>query len=205
MTGSLVNQIRASFRNSRQSASLALALSVLGLEAGCNGSFPFVNSGTDNPTEFSGIEGCATSFSDSDFNYGFDLPSDATLVRTKNESDSLTNSLWTITTDSGALVNIITRVQAVSDGVTLGSLVSAANDNSLSAGADLLTEEEVALSNNGAGFETMIRFDGLTTFRAQSLSDSQLYTVEAVIEDSARTTASDDLLSAMVLSLCVGN
>jgi len=123
-------------------------------------------------------------------------------VRTKNESNSLTNSLWTIT-ESGALINLITRVQAASADASLGTVVTFANDLSVSAGADLLSEEEVALSNGGEGMQTIVRFDGLTTFRVQALSNSRLYTVEAVVEESARTTDIDGLLADIVLSLCV--
>jgi|CXWL01.1.fsa_nt_gi hypothetical protein len=202
MTGCLANAFAASFRNAQRYVALGLALSVPGLAGGCNGFFPGGNSGQDNPTEFSETQECATAYSDAEFHYGFDLPSDAELVRTKNESNSLTNSLWTIT-ESGALINIITRVQAASQDAVLGTVVTFANDLSISAGADLLSEEEVTLSNGGEGIQTTIRFDGLTTFRVQSLSNARLFVVEAVIEEAARTADMDSLLAATVLSLCV--
>lgn len=190
-------------RTSQRSIALGLALSALGFSGGCNGFFP-ADSGEDNPTEFSAIDGCATSYGDEDYHYGFDLPAGAELIRTKNESNSLTNSLWTIT-ESGALINIISRVQGASADATLGAVVSFANDLSVSAGADLLSEEEVALSNEGIGIQTIIRYDGLTTYRVQALSDSHLYVVEAVVEESARTADIDALLGEIVLSLCVGD
>lgn len=202
MTGCPANAFTAIFRNTRLSVASGLALGALSLAAGCNGTFPLGNFGPDNPTEFSEAEGCATVYSDEEFGYGFDLPADAELIRTKNESNSLTNSLWTFT-ESDSLINIITRVQAASEGASLGTLVTFANDLSVSAGADLLSEEEVDLSNDGSGIQTTIRFDGLTTFRVQALSGTSLYTVEAVVEESARTADLDSLLLAVVLSLCV--
>ena len=203
MTGSLANDHSALIRNTQQSIALALSLSVLGLAGGCNGYFSGGNSGQDNPTQFSETEdGCATDYSDEEYNYGFDLPADAELVRTKNESNSLTNSLWTIT-ESGALINIITRVQAASQDALLGTVVTFANDLSVSAGADLLSEEQVTLSNGGEGIQTIVRFDGLTTFRVQALSNVRLFLVEAVVEESARTAEMDSLLSGIVLSFCV--
>jgi hypothetical protein len=190
-------------RNSQRTLALGLALSALGLSAGCNGFFP-ADPADQNPTDFAGIEGCATSYEDEDYGYGFDLPADAELGRTKNESNSLTNSLWTIT-ESGALINIITRVQGASADASIGAVVSFANDLSVAAGADLLSEEEVELSNEAVGIQTIIRYDGLTTFRLQALSDARLYVVEAVVEESARTAEIDALLGDIVLSLCVGD
>lgn len=202
MTGCLANAISVLIRIAQPSVALGLALSVLSLAGGCNGFFPGGNSGPDNPTEFSETQACATDYSDDEYSYGFDLPADAELIRTKNETNSLTNSLWTIT-ESGALINIITRVQAASQDASLGTVVSFANDLSVSAGADLLSEEEVTLSNGGKGIQTIIRFDGLTTFRVQAMSNARLFVVEAVVEESARTADIDALLSEMVLSICV--
>lgn len=203
MAGSLPSAISMFVRTTRGLIFSTLGVAGLAIGVGCNGSFPPDSGGSDNPTEFSGIEGCATSFSDTDYNYGFDLPAQAELVRTKNESNSLTNSLWTFL-ESGSLVNVITRVEPVAAGSDLASIVSFSNDLSIAAGADLLSEEEVLLSNGGTAIQTTIRFDGLTTFRVQALSDTRLYTVEAVIEESARTTESDTLLNQIVASLCLG-
>ncbi len=189
-------------RNSRRTPALGLALCALGLSGGCNGFFP-ADPGDQNPTDFAGIEGCATSYEDGNYDYGFDLPADAELVRTKNESNSLTNSLWTIS-ESGALINIITRVQGASADASIGAVVSFANDLSVAAGADLLSEEEVELSNKAVGIQTIIRYDGLTTFRVQALSKARLYVVEAVVEESARNADIDELLSGIGLSLCIG-
>lgn len=196
------NAIWSLNRNSQRTLALSLALSALGLSGGCNGFVP-ADPVDQNPTDFAGIEGCATSFEDEDYGYGFDLPADAEIVRTKNESNSLTNSLWTIT-ESGALINIITRVQAASADASIGAVVSFANDLSVAAGADLLSEEEVELSNEAVGIQTIVRYDGLTTFRVQALSKARLYVVEAVVEESARNADMDELLSGIVLSLCVG-
>lgn len=204
MTGSLKKMVSGLCCNSGRALVGGLSVAVLFAGAGCNGVFPQNPDQNGNPTEFSGIEGCATSFSDDAFNYGFDLPPDAQLVRTKNDSNALTNSLWTFNA-SGVLVNVITRVEAVSSDDVLGSLVSFDNDLAVSAGADLLVEEVVALSNGGSGFETVLRFDGLTTYRVQALANSRLFTVEAVVEESARTSDSDSLMSDIVLSLCLGN
>jgi hypothetical protein len=167
---------------------------------GCNGVFP---GGTgDGGTQFSEA-GCGSSYTDPAFDYGFELPAEAEMIRTKNESNSLTNSVWTFT-DGEALINVITRVQAASADADLGTVVSFTNDLSVSAGADLLGEEEVILANGSTAILTTIRFDGLTTFRVETLSNSRMYTVEAVVEESARTADLDDLLSDIVLSLCVG-
>jgi hypothetical protein len=202
MTGCLANACSILTRSTQQSAALVLTLSALSLAVGCNGFLPGGTSGQGNSTEFSRTDGCATAYFDNEFNYGFDLPADAELIRTKNESNSLTNSLWTIT-ESGALINIITRVQAASQHASLATVVSFANDLSVSAGADLISEEEVTLSNGGEGFQIIIRFDGLTAFRVQALSDARLFHVEAVVEESARTADMDAVLSEIVLSLCI--
>lgn len=193
MTGCLANVGRM-MRNC-----LPLALLGVGL-AGCNVLFP--GDGNDDGTQFSET-GCGTSFSDQEYDYGFGLPADAELVRTKNESDSLTNSLWTLA-EGDSLINIITRVEAASADAELGTVVSFANDLSVSAGADLLSEEEIVLANGDAGIQTTIRFDGLTSFRVQALANSRLYTVEAVIEEAARSSDNDELLLDVVQSLCIG-
>lgn len=203
MIGCLANGNSALIRNSQRFVVLGLAISALGVTAGCNGFIPGGDS-DPNPTQFSEVEGCATSYADERYNYGFDLPADAELVRTKNESNSLTNSLWTIT-ESGALINIITRVQSASADASVGTVVAFANDLAVSAGADLLSEEEVELSNENVGIQTIIRFDGLTTYRVQALSDARQFLIEAVVEESARTADIDALLSDIVLSLCIGD
>jgi hypothetical protein len=204
MTGSLSNAMWARFRDSGLSVFCGVALSAAALGAGCNGFVPPTTAPGNNPTEFSEIEGCATSYSDSEYNYGFDLPAEASIVRTKNETNSLTNSLWTLT-QADSLINIVTRVQGASAGADLGTLVAFANDLSVSAGADLLVEEEAGLANAGQGMQTIVRFDGLTTFRVQALFGNHLYTVEAVVEEEARTPEMDAFLAGIGLSLCIGN
>lgn len=178
---------------------LALAAVSMAL-ASCNGVFP--GGPGDDGTQFSEA-GCGTSYIDDRYDYGFELPDDATLVRTKNESNSLTNSLWT-REEGDALINIITRVQGASADADLGTVVSFANNLAISTGADLLGEEEIVLANGESAILTTIRFDGLTTFRIQTLSNSRMYLVEAVIEEAARTADIDDAMLDVVLSLCVG-
>jgi len=180
---------------------LPFVLLALGL-GGCNAVIPG-GSGNDDGTQFSET-GCGSSYTDQAYDYGFDLPTDATLVRTKNETSSLTNSLWTIT-ESKALINIKTRVEGASADADLGTVVSFSNDLAVLGGADLLAEEEVVLGDGDAGIQTTLRFDGLTTFRVQALANSRLYSVEAVIQEADRTAETDQLLSDIVLSLCVGD
>lgn len=181
------------------SRGLGIALLASGLIVGCNG-FPPSGNGQENPTQFSETA-CAVGYYDEAYGYGFELPADAELIRTKNETNSLSNSLWTIEI-SGALVNIITRVQVASDDASLGTLVSFENDLAVAAGADL-SEEEVSLSNGGVGIQTIARFDGLTTFRVQALAHSRLYEVEAIVEASAASGDIAETLSELVMSLCI--
>ena len=194
MTGTLSEVRRSTLKP------LPCLLLALGL-GGCNALLPG-GSGNDDGTQFSET-GCASSYQDQVFDYGFDLPANSTLVRTKNDSNSLTNSLWTIT-EKSSLINIVTRVEGGSADADLGTVVSFSNDQAVSAGADLLAEEEVVLPNGGSGIQTTLRYDGLTKFRVQAMANSKIYSVEAVIQESDRTEESDIMLSDIVLSLCIG-
>lgn len=178
---------------------LAVCLCLAGLLAGCNGFVPGGNT-QDNPTQFSETA-CAVGYYDEAYSYGFELSSDAELVRTKNDSTALTNSLWTLELD-GALINVLTRVQSASSDASLGDLVGLSNDLAVAAGADL-SEEEVTLSQGLVGIQTIEHFDGLTTYRVQALSHSRLYEVEAIVEDAANSEDVAATLSELVLSICV--
>jgi len=191
----------------RTPAPLQATLSVLGLCAfgficGC-GSFNFGPGQVDQDpgTQFAEVK-CTTIHYDETYNFGFALPAQAESVRTKNESNSLSNSQWTLA-DPDGLVQIVTRVQAASADATLTTSVRFTNSLAMASGADLLAEDEVVLSNGRNAIQSTTQFDGFTTLRVQDLVGSRMYTLEVIVDDSARTPELYEKVTAIVQSLCV--
>jgi hypothetical protein len=177
-------------------------LCTFSLIGGCN-SFDFGPGEVDQDpgTQFAEVK-CITSHYDENYSYGFDLPAEAESVRTKNESNSLTNAFWTLE-DPDGLVQIMTRVQAASSDSSLETSVRFANNLAMASGADVLAEDEVVLSNGRNAIQSITQFDGLTTLRVQDMVGSRMFTLEAIVDDSARTPELYEKVSAIVLSLCI--
>ncbi len=189
-------------RRTRSVFVVDLLIGSIVITGGCGVILPTGNSvqGTDG-TQFSGTA-CNVSYLDADFDYGFDLPASAEMIRTDNDLDAETNALWTVTFDS-ALVNITTSVQEANPGESLIELVQSADDDALLAGGDLLLEESITLANGGDAYHSVVSLDGLTTSRVQAFANDRFYTVEVIVATDARTDDTDALASDTVLSLCV--
>jgi hypothetical protein len=179
------------------SASCALVIAI----AGCNAFAPGGNEPDDNGTQFSEAK-CSVVQYDDRYGFGFDLPAGAEVVRTKNEANSLTNSAWAAEVSNTA-VHIAVSVQPASPSASLQETVSVANDLAVARGAELMTQQDALLSNGGACILTVLRFDGLSTFRVQTQSNGRLYQVEAVADSARQTAELNTELSNLVLSLCV--
>jgi len=178
----------------------ALAVAVC-ISGGCGVMSPPADSTMDGGgTQFSGTA-CNASYLDGVFDYGFDLPANVEMIRSENDLDALTNSLWTVTFD-GALINITTSVHDENSSATLAELVQSASDDVLFAGGDLLLEESVTLADGGEAYHTIVSLDGLTTSRVQTLVNDRLYSVEVIVATDSRSDAIDALASDTVLSLC---
>ena len=167
--------------------------------AGCNAFGPGDDGTGDNGTQFSQTK-CTVSQYDETYRFGFNLPSGAEIVRTKNEADSLTNSAWAATI-LNTPVQVSVRVEPSS--ASLQDAVRSLNDRAVARGAELMTEQDAVLSNGAAGVLSVLRFDGLSTFRVQTQSSSRLYELEAVIDSTSQTAELNSSISDLVLSLCV--
>ncbi len=177
------------------------ALAVAGL-VGCGG-LPI--DGT-NPTDSAVVVGtCNTAYYNSDFGFGFDLPSLATLERFDDQQDFLFFAGWFFGSDMTFLVAVQDLPEStVSFGEdALAVWIERARVAVAGQGGTIVVDMEVTLANGDAGHILISTIQGiLGSYQVFTIKRDQSFSVGATV--GLPVSESDDaLLTEVVLSLCV--
>ncbi len=142
---------------------------------------------------------CDVAYYNSDFGYGFDLPSQA--FSTPSVPLSLFDASWGLVLDSTPFVFQTSVADAES--YTLMAFVDAWVRDRESLGAEFLVKKGVVLANGDAAYLDVYEMDLDTFYEVRTRQDDTLYQLWVIVTSDDLTDAIDAWLTDIVLSVCV--
>lgn len=181
---------------------LILSIGFVALAPGCGG----VPIDGANPTDSAGVVGtCNTTYYNSDFGFGFDLPSLATLERFDDQQDFLFSAGWFFGSDMtfSAFVQDLPESTASFGVDAFAVWIERARVALAGTGQSIIVDTETTLANGDLGHILISTFQGiLGSYQVFTVKQNMSFNVSASV--GLPVSESDDaLLTEVVLSLCV--